>query len=187
MWFEGCLAITADLGALQILASDPGLYIYDSCVHALKSGVNDSYKWFSCNKIPADVILKYAERGFTTILNKKECDTLVKYMADSPRWSRLAQDADSDVFGVMLGTHKFFYPALFDAGIRMDLRNNIFAPESFGYSKRLPFSYPNHLTSYGGNLAAKTYNALNPPNMENITEFMRHSRALLDAADSDSD
>ena len=108
-------------------------------------------------------------------------------MADSPRWSRLAQDADSDIFGVMIGTHKFFYPALFDAGIRMDLRNDIFPPESCGYSKRQPFSYPNYCTSYGGNLAARTRNALNPPNIETITEFTRYSRAMLDAVDSDSD
>jgi hypothetical protein len=187
MWYEGRLDITSELDASSAVSADPGLYIYDSCVHALKSGINDSYKWFSCNKIPADVILKYAERGFTTILNKKECGTLIKYMADSPRWSRLAQDADSDAFGIMLETHKFFYPALFNAGIRMDLRNNIFPRESCGYSKRQPFSYPDHTPSYGGNLAARACNTLHPPNMENITEFMRNARSSLCAFDSDSD
>ena len=42
---------------------DGDLILFRSCIAALLSGVNENYKWFSCNKIPMDVILKYAQRG----------------------------------------------------------------------------------------------------------------------------
>ena len=182
MWYEGCIIARIDHDIHIESSVNPGLYAYDSCVNALKSGVNDAYKWFSCNKIPADVILKYAERGITTILNKKERAALVEYMKISPRWNALANAADT--FGVMRDTHKFFHPAMFDAGIRMGLRNDIFPPEDSFYSKRMPISYPQNITAYDGNLAVKTHNELYPPNIENITKFIRHARNQID---SDSD
>lgn len=185
MWFEGKQETKF---SEEKISTDPktvnGIIVYDSCLRALKSGINDSYKWFSCNKIPADVILKYAQRGITTVLNKKERQALEAYMLIGKRWKELLEinpdgKLDSnhmDIFGVMTDKHKFFYPAQFNSGIRMNLRNNMFVEDNSFYSKRQSVNYPSHGTKYGGDLAIKTNNSVNPPKLENITRYIRYCK-----------
>jgi hypothetical protein len=185
MWNEGTQEgeIEATSGIFQLAGTTvEGIRLYDSCVRALKSGINNSYKWFSCNKIPVDVLLKYAQRGITTSYNKKERVGLIEYLKTSSRWFPLI-DFDSsgeidsnimDIFGVMTVNHKFFHPSKFDAGIRRGLRNTLFQDEDSFYSKRQSINYPEHNTVYGGNLAIKTNNSVNPPNVENITKYINY-------------
>jgi hypothetical protein len=183
MWNEGTQGGHLTGGKIQLSNTTvKGVLLYDSCIRALKSGVNNSYNWFSCNKIPVDVLLKYTQRGITTIYNKKERVGLVEYLKLSPRWSPLI-DFDSsgeidsntmDIFGVMTVNHKFFHPAKFNAGIRMGLRNTLFQEEDTFYSKRQSINYPEHNTKYGGNLAIKTNNSVNPPKLENITKYISY-------------
>jgi len=183
MWFEGTQEVDILDGKIVAGSSSADdLIIFDSCLRALKSGVNNSYKWFSCNKIPADVILKYAQRGITTVLNKKERLALEAYMLIGKRWKNLLDvapdgqlDANSmDIFGVMSDKHKFFHSAQFDSGIRMNLRNTLFVEDNSFYSKRQSVNYPEHNTVYGGDLAIKTNNSVNPPKLENITKYIRY-------------
>lgn len=159
MWYEGVQE-----------SSENDVLIYDSAVRALKSGVNENYKWFSCNKICVDVILKYTQRGFTTILNKLEREILKDYVKSSKRWKNLVDDVE--IFGVMDMKHKFFYPANFDSGIRMNLRNDMFKENEIYYSKRHMVSYPKNRTPYGGDLTVKTNNSIIPPNISNVIKLM---------------
>lgn len=210
MWYEGCMDASIDFidpvdnpdsaKSIRIKCSDGrGFYIYDSGVSALKSGVNNAYKWFSCNKIPADVLLKYAQRGLTVILNKKERQALSEYISISPRWRRLAcasldienPDAlDLDIFGIMTIQHKFFHPSIVNSGIRMGLRNDFFRLDrELYYSKRQPIAYPETATKYDGNLSVKTNITTIPPSLDNIVKFVNHMRSVSSdsASDSDSD
>ncbi len=170
MWNEG-----TQEGEIQSATNSiNGILIYDSCICALKSGINNSYKWFSCNKVPVDVLLKYAQRGITTIYNKKERVSLIEYLKLSSRWKPLIDFKNMDIFGMMTINHKFFYPAKFNAGIRLGLRNNLFQDEDTFYSRRKSINYPEHNTIYGGNLAIKTNNSVNPPSIENITKYISY-------------
>ena len=81
------------------------LYILSSCVSALLSGINYNYKWFSCNKVAGDIIIKYCNRGITTILNDEELKALSEYIKISPRWSPIGTRA---IVGVFPNTDVFF-------------------------------------------------------------------------------
>jgi hypothetical protein len=189
MWFEGQQIVKIQDKKIIFEHKHPsnsGVYIYDSCVRALKSGINNSYKWFSCNKIPADVLLKYAQRGITTSLNKKERTAMEEYIKLGARWKDLMDcDASMDIFGMMTKHHKFFHPANFHSGIRMNLRNSFFQEEDAFYSKRQSVNYPEHNTVYGGNLAIKTNSTINPPKIENITKYIIYAKDNSWVSDDD--
>jgi hypothetical protein len=68
------------LNCVRMFYKNHVLYMYRSCMSSLVSGINEFYKWFSCTKIPADIVLKYISRGITTLLNSTEMDTLHNYI-----------------------------------------------------------------------------------------------------------
>jgi hypothetical protein len=92
------------------------LYILSSCVSALLSGINYQYKWFSCNKVAGDIIVKYCNRGITTILNDEEIKALAEYIKISPRWSAIGT---RPITGVFPQTDMFFSTEI---GCRRGLR-----------------------------------------------------------------
>lgn len=81
---------------------DGVLHISHACMRAMLTGVNDSYKWFSCTTVPADTVLKYCQRGMTTILSKKEREALTLYLKNQTRWLSVV------VYGTVTNLHKFF-------------------------------------------------------------------------------
>lgn len=87
------------------------VFILRSCLAALLTGICDKFHWFSCNKIPAEIVLKYMQRGYTTILNNKELDVLIEYTNGSVKidgeWAYEFGDP-SYVTGVFDHNHKFF-------------------------------------------------------------------------------
>ena len=105
---------------------DGELYLLRSCVTALLTGVSENYKWFSCNKSPADVLLKYAQRGISIILNSKERQAIVNYVKINERWQKLFNNIKvipEKMFCSVTERHAFFRPGIFDSGIRLGLRN----------------------------------------------------------------
>lgn len=81
-----------------------GVNILLSCIFTILSGVNNSYKWFFNSKPCVEVILKYAQRGFTTVITQREKNALVEYMRASLRWKHFVsqisenlQVVDSDI------------------------------------------------------------------------------------------
>jgi hypothetical protein len=104
---------------------DGELYLLRSCVSTLLSGINENYKWFSCNKAPADVLLKYAQRGITIILNCKERKAISNYVNINDRWKTLFENirvVPEKMFCTVTERHAFFRPGLFNSGIRLGLR-----------------------------------------------------------------
>ncbi|MCW5950990.1 MAG: hypothetical protein KIT69_01845 [Propionibacteriaceae bacterium] len=55
------------------------IWAVPSFIIAAKTGLCIDYKWFSCNKRPIDIFLKYYNRGFIPILNPDE----LKFMRES--------------------------------------------------------------------------------------------------------
>lgn len=94
------------------------LYMLRSCIVTLLTGVGEAYKWFSCNKVAVDVIMKYAQRGFTVILNKSEKEILKKFIKVSKRWQHLS---DYEVFSCIGPNHAFYRDG--SSGSRKDLKH----------------------------------------------------------------
>jgi hypothetical protein len=74
-----------------------GVNILLSCVFAILSGVNTNYKWFFNSKPCVEVILKYAQRGFTTIITQNEKNALVAYMITSPKWKHFVSQISKNL------------------------------------------------------------------------------------------
>lgn len=104
---------------------DGKITMFRSCIASLLSGVGESYKWFSCNKNPADVLLKYAQRGLSIILNKKERLAISQYIESNPRWSEMIKHMGIKSSKIYFATdyhNVFFRSGAFGTGIRMGLR-----------------------------------------------------------------
>jgi len=74
-----------------------GANILLSCVFAILSGVNNNYKWFFNSKPCVEVILKYAQRGFTTVITQREKNALLEYMQASPRWKHFVSQISKNI------------------------------------------------------------------------------------------
>jgi len=68
---------------------DDGIRILIDCVCALKTGINNNIKWFANSKIPMDTILKYEQRGYTSLLNPRMLQKKREYISINDRWKNL--------------------------------------------------------------------------------------------------
>jgi hypothetical protein len=62
------------------------LYMLPTFVIAAMSGVSYDLRWISCVKDLRDVILKYFQRGFGTVVNLKEAKNMIEYVNNSNKW-----------------------------------------------------------------------------------------------------
>jgi hypothetical protein len=152
---------------------DNNVTLFRSCVACLLSGVGESYKWFACNKTPSSVLLKYAQRGFSIILNSKERNAISAYIEGDERWGKMLKHLDipSDkIYCCVTADHPFFKPGLYGSGIRMTLRN--FERDcNAQYASNLVVSYPKTLYPYG-ELNIKDNRKFYPPIPNLITACM---------------
>lgn len=56
------------------------LYGLPSFLVSANTGINLDIRWVSCNKDVKDLVLKYFQRGFGTLLNKSDSDQIVSYI-----------------------------------------------------------------------------------------------------------
>jgi len=56
------------------------VYMLPSCIGAMMTGVNIDYKYFAGIRDPYEIVIKYAKRGFGTILNKNELAQLKEHI-----------------------------------------------------------------------------------------------------------
>jgi hypothetical protein len=91
-----------------------------SYIVAMLTGVCETFDWFSTNKIPMDITLKNAQRGYGTYHNDKEIETLEKYF-QLPRehaWSYRMLAKRSLMTGQFSYKHQFFRIDQLPLGIR---------------------------------------------------------------------
>jgi hypothetical protein len=96
---------------------------------------NIEYKYFAGTKDPIEVINKYRQRGFTTILNDKERIKLIKYSFDVEKWKELYEIKSL----CKSYTDKIFKP--------MDIGNKFFKPQKV-YNNLVLFSKNTYSSSY---------------------------------------
>ena len=60
-----------------------------SGVCAALTGVNQWYRWFSNNKDPMDIVLKNMQRGYTTLLNRREIEVLNMYLSEVDKYKHI--------------------------------------------------------------------------------------------------
>ena len=65
------------------------VHMLPSTIAACMTLTNIEYKYFAGSKDPIEVINKYRQRGFSTILNDKERIKLIKYSHDVEKWREL--------------------------------------------------------------------------------------------------
>jgi hypothetical protein len=95
-------------------------YMTRNCAASLITGISENFHWFSSNKVPVDVILKYCQRGVTTILNLKELECLSKYMETSERWG-YGFSKITEITGAFRRDHPFFRVDIMPRGVRYGL------------------------------------------------------------------
>lgn len=188
-WYDGANAITEDVYNHSIVIDKyrnaktgivsnadmsnnqyyTGANMIISSLSTALSGINNTYKWFFSSTPCVEVILKYAQRGYTTIINKKELIAITEYMKRCPQWQPFLKDAD--MCGSVGKDHVFFNPCSVDAGIRFNLRK--FKKQSVSiYSKRIYVGMFNGMTDYGVDLSVKGSTKVNMPDLANINPFI---------------
>ena len=161
-----------------------GSNIIRSCLTAALSGVNDSYKWFFSSTPAVEVILKYAQRGFTTIINEKEKIAMLEYMKISPRWAPFLSD-DNDIMGIMTRNHIFFSPCVLNRGIRYKLKK--FKKSTIQlYNRKNYVGLPNTETDFEVDLNIKTNVNVHMPDLNKINLFVNYIEQM-DQEFSDGD
>ena len=148
--------------------------MFRECITSLLTGVNDYYKWFTCNKIPIDVILKYAMRGITTILNDVERDASSNYIDSDNRWGPILKRLrinPVNMYCVVGPEHSFFRLTSNDSGIHKSLRTFDLPKKGFTSSKVI--EYPNNITKFG-DLTNRTLCEVNPPNVSLMESALDH-------------
>lgn len=148
---------------------DGDVTLFRSCIACLLSGVGESYKWFSCNKVAADVLLKYAQRGMSIILNERERTALSIYIKDSDRWGSMLTNLNiptEKIYCAVTANHPFFRPGLYDCGCRKGLR--VFEREHNSmYFNKLVVSKPRNVYPFG-EVRFKDGKKVYPPNVQTI-------------------
>jgi len=146
---------------------DGEIKMFRSCISSLISGVNEYYNWFSCNKIPSDVILKYAMRGISTILNKKEIKTIISYIKVNKDWKQLFKFINLDfkkLCCIINENHILFNLPNNIIGIRYGLKN---IEHSILYDNELK----NVELDFDSKLNTKNNEQVIPPNMNIINKY----------------
>lgn len=180
-WFDGCyppeVKFTEELKEYWYdkleqtvpvsTTSTQGNKFIVSCLKAILSGVNDNYKWFFNSKPCVEVILKYAQRGFSTIINQKEKTALIEYMKTSPRWKNY------DIIGIISHKHQFFSPCVNGDGIRYKLRE-LQKPHKKYINNKLVSTVYNGVTKYNANLTIKTNQKVMMPSYANNTALYEY-------------
>lgn len=154
---------------------DGKISMFRSCITTLLSGVGESYKWFSCNKTPADVLLKYAQRGISIILNSKERVAISNYITDNIRWGKMLKYCGinaNQIYTTMNAEHPFFQSGIYGAGIRLGLRK-VGTGEQTIHNTTLITPHSNSLTEYG-DLKIREVNKWYVPNLALITACLDH-------------
>lgn len=75
------------VSAVKMYWDGKHLHKFKSCETALRTGICESYGWMSCRKNGADIVLKYAQRGYSTVINKQEEYVIINYMITSDTWN----------------------------------------------------------------------------------------------------
>lgn len=162
-----------------------GVNMIDSSIFTSLSGVNNNYKWFFNSKPCVEVILKYAQRGYTTISTKTELVALLEYMKNSPRWKDFVGE-DIDMGGIVSKEHIFFNPCHVNAGIRFKLRQ-FKKSHITTYSKKLYVGMVKGKTEYDVDLTIKDNTKVYMPDTNKINSFVEYMEQIHEDEFSDGD
>lgn len=150
------------------------VYMYRSCIASLLTGVGDSYKWFSCNKTPADIILKYIYRGISLVFNAREIETISEYVRINDKWKfiyNLYSNNFKKIYSAVSIYNPLFHQSDNTAGHRMYLRVLFYPPKgtfnnTFAENKTSVVLNENSLENHSNN-------RIIPPNINIIYNVFR--------------
>ena len=65
------------------------VYLLPSAISALITNKCMDYKYFAGSKSPFEIVLKYVQRGFTIMFNKKEMVKIAEYIKNNDKWKQI--------------------------------------------------------------------------------------------------
>lgn len=90
-----------------------------SFLTSMLTGVCESFDWFSSNKIPLDIILKNAQRGYSVVLNGKELVCIGEYLGKQEGvWAYPQFATRRTMTGEFIADHPFFRVDVIPKGVR---------------------------------------------------------------------
>lgn len=150
-------------------------YSFVGCVLSDLTGLNRTYKWFSCAKDPGDIVMKYVERSCTIPLNINERKVLEEFIKLSELWNGVfTRFPNMAIWGSVYANHPIFHADAFKSGIKIKCRQTgiIDKVSEFGHYHRSV----NWETTYNKNLAR--YNAdgthIKQPDLTAVIAFIKH-------------
>jgi hypothetical protein len=81
------------LGCVRAFYDGSRVKCFPSFITAAKLGLNTDIRWTSNRKDVRDIVMKYFQRGFGTILNGKDRQNLVDYVNNSTQWPHIGPGA----------------------------------------------------------------------------------------------
>jgi hypothetical protein len=93
------------------------VYMTPSFISAMMTMTNLHYTYFSSNTMPMEIINKYRQRGFGTILNKNEIKMMYEYSLNSDYWRQLYElnndkPQDISIFTNPIDANEYFFKPL---------------------------------------------------------------------------
>jgi hypothetical protein len=74
------------LGCVRAYFTGTEIFMFPTFITAAYMGLNVDMRWVSCNKDLRDIVLKYYQRGFGTLLNSREKKLVETHMQNSDKW-----------------------------------------------------------------------------------------------------
>ena len=113
------------LACVRCVYTKNDLYCLPTFIVSAYTGLNMDIRWVSCNADIKDVILKYYQRGFGTILNFTDKNTIKTYKNTSNKWhnSNMTR-ARRRQQGLFSHSSQIFNPSRFAIGIHYNINEN---------------------------------------------------------------
>ena len=152
-------------------------YSYIGCILSDITGLNRTYKWFSCAKTPGDIVMKYCERSVSIPLNINERKTLEEYIKLTPTWKALFEGKYKDmaIWGAVYVNHPLFHADYFGCGIKANCRQEAIVTNfsEYAHYNRLV----TWVTEYGETLARYNEECTHiiPPNIRTIKSYIHYA------------
>ncbi len=98
-------------------------FSFVGCVLSDLTGINRTYKWFSCASEPGAVVMKYVERSCSIPLNINERKVLEEFIKVSEVWKAIfSKYPNMAIWGSVYPNHPLFHADTFASGIKMRCR-----------------------------------------------------------------
>jgi len=96
------------LGCVRAWYDGVTVHCMPTFIIAAMTGLNVDVRWTSNRKDVRDIVLKYFQRGYGTVMNRDDEKSILAYTRATPAWSSINKDAFMSYF-IRFNDHKLFF------------------------------------------------------------------------------